>query len=540
MQYHRDVRRVREAVWCLCLVLAGDACASGACSTDRQCDTLHYCAAGSCRQDCTRDVHCAAGMICSSTGRCVGGADAAVVDAGDGGRTDAGREGDAGERVDAGRVVVDGGRADAGPLDGGRADAGRVDGGRADGGRDAGRDGGRDAGRDAGRDGGRDAGRDAGRDGGRDAGTVAPAPYTYSRVAVGGLREAVAVSFHPTGSYAVVLERSDGLHIYDWASATATRVDVRVGGRAVYLDAIEWSLDGSVAWIVGYERVGTTDTGVVIALDDARWRAGDGAAALSRLAATASGERFSGIARPRAPSGGPAGDGRPVVLSQSGTSPYVARLRELDPATGAFAGLFVARATSAGCDDVAFANNEFGGWGLVLACGTNGAEVLFYTSIAGVGEWRLGAGSLGNVSRLASPPSAAYALIVNWSSRYLHRFEAGALRPTGTSPGLATGIFDVSFSSDGRLALVTGRAQGSPLRGTVFEYRHDLWSAAEITDVSIEGFSGAPYLATSSTYLNDSAFRPGCDGGLVVGGQVSPSTGLLIEFSRAGGRACRP
>src|SRR5690606_19495470 len=104
-----------------------------------------------------------------------------------------------------------------------------------------------------------------------------------------------------------------------------------------------------------------------------------------------------------------------------------------------------------------------------------------------------------------------------------------------------SGIYDVSLSPDGRVGLIVGRAVGSPPRGSVFEYRHDLWSASEITDVSIEGFSLAPYLATSNTYLNDSAFRPGCDGGLIVGGRsdFSTSVGLLIEHQRTDGVRCR-
>jgi hypothetical protein len=122
----------------------------------------------------------------------------------------------------------------------------------------------------------------------------------------------------------------------------------------------------------------------------------------------------------------------------------------------------------------------------------------------------------------------------------LHRIQGGAFRPTGSSPSVGNGIFDVSFSSDGRLALITGRAVGTMLRGSVYEYRHDLWSASEITDVSIEGFAAPPYSATTNTYLNDSAFRPGCEGGLIVGGQTSPSTGMVIEFQRASGVDCRP
>lgn len=511
------------------IALSFAACAGNECRFHSQCGERSYCHKGRCLQACQRDVDCDFGQQCNEIGMCVASQtpredasvsmpDAFVPPPSDGG---APVEMDAGADLDAG---VDAG-ADAG------MDAGTDAGSHPE--TDAGSDSGMDAGMDAGLDAGADAGLDAGVDAGVDAGPPPFSTYSYRRIPVGGLREAIAVAFHPDGSYAIVLERTEAVHVYDRASETATRIPLSTGGRTLTLDDLEFAEDGSVAWIVGSERTGSTDTGVVIEFDDARWRTGDGAGAFSRWSVSAAGERFTGIVRPRAPSGGP-GEGRPIVLSQSGSSPYIARLRELDPDAGTLSTPFAARATSAGCDDLAFVDNEFGGFGIVLACGTNGADAPYYTSIAGVGEWRAGPVSLGNVSRAAGHPSGAYALIVNWSSQYLHRVEGGAFRPTSTSPALAHGIFDVSFSPDGRLALIVGRAGGSPLRGQVFEFRHDEWSRAEIHDVSIEGFGGPPYSATSNTRLNDSAFRPGCDAGLIVGGHSSHqgSTGYLIEFSR--------
>src|SRR5690606_30737405 len=60
-----------------------------------------------------------------------------------------------------------------------------------------------------------DAGTDASTalDAGAPPGPLTPSTYTYRRIAVGGLREAVAVAFHPDGSYALVLERNDGAHV---------------------------------------------------------------------------------------------------------------------------------------------------------------------------------------------------------------------------------------------------------------------------------------------------------------------------------------
>lgn len=383
-------------------------------------------------------------------------------------------------------------------------------------------------------------------DAGRDGGTTAPpgpGSYVYTRSAIGGLQEAVVVAFAADGSYALVLERSTGVHVYDWATRTSTRIDVRVGGRAVYLEDVAFDPGGQFALIAGYEIVAGAETGILIEVSDAMIRGGMASAAFTRLAELRAGERFTAIEYP-GPGEGAAGDGRPFVLSSTRLSTaYIYRLRELDVVTRTFAGLVEARNSSAGCDDIAFADNEFGGWGVVVVCGVNGADVPYYTVVGGVGEWRPLVGATpGNTSRIASHGTGDYALAISNSGRRVHRFQAGAWMTFGSSPWFTTqGIYDVSFSPDGRRALVVGNSGATPLRGTVLEYRHDLYSFAAITDVSIPNFAMPPYNATTSTILNDSAFRPGCDGGLVVGGSsgVSGSVGMIIEFQIEGGAACR-
>lgn len=386
-----------------------------------------------------------------------------------------------------------------------------------------------------------DGGRDAGRDGGP--ATPSPGSYLYSRTPIGGMHEAVVVAFHPDGSYALVLERDTNVRVYDWAARTAVAFDLRVAGRALSLTDVSFDPAGGSAYVVGYETVSAANTGVVIRFDDAAWRAGMGAASFTRTSITRAGERFVGIERPSA-GDGPVGDGRPVLLSASGTSSYIARLRDVDPSTNAFGSFIQTRPTSAGCDDLAFVDNEFGTWGIVLACGANGADAPYYTEVGGVGEWRPGpAATLGNASRAASHGSGDYALVVSWSGRDLDRFQAGAWHDAATVPGWpAIGVWDVSFSPDGARALIVGRASGgASLVGTVLEYRHDLYTTAAITNASIPAFASAPYLGTSNTNLNDSAFRPNCDGGLIVGGETnfSGSTGMIVEFQLEGGRACR-
>jgi hypothetical protein len=76
----------------------------------------------------------------------------------------------------------------------------------------------------------------------------------------------------------------------------------------------------------------------------------------------------------------------------------------------------------------------------------------------------------------------------------------------------------------------------------VLEYRHDLFScppgACQITDVSIPNFAAPPILGTSSDLLVAAAWRPGCDGGLIIGGSFTRA--LLFEFARIGGVSCAP
>ena len=140
------------------------------------------------------------------------------------------------------------------------------------------------------------------------------------RVLSGGLREAYVVAFHPDGTYALILGRNGAVHVRDWATETATRVDVSVAGRTVYLDDLVFDPSGAFALIVGYEDSSGTDTGILIEVDDAAIRGGSPATAFTRLGETRPGERFTGIEYPPAGEGA-AGDGPPVAVRQAGPPP---------------------------------------------------------------------------------------------------------------------------------------------------------------------------------------------------------------------------
>jgi len=410
--------------------------------------------------------------------------------------------------------VADTGVADTGAADTGAADSATPDTGVADGGADTGM---------------ADAGPPP---------TPARGTYRYTRLPIGALRESHRVAFHPDGSYAVYLENSNVLHVYDWATRSDTILNIDPPGSAtVTLSDFDFDPSGAFGLLVGTERNGSSDTGVVYRFDDAAWRAGTPSSVMLRqISADRAGTRFVAAAYPWV-------DGLPMVLAQTGSSPYVATLRRFDPTTGDFTSFITARATSAGCEDLAFVNNEFGGEGVALVCGLNGAEAPYWTSVGGVAEWRAGpsAGSLGNTSRVEAHAGGDYALAIGGSGRRIHRFQAGAWTPlAGTLWFRTLGILALGFQQDGRRALVVGRAAGSPLSAAVLEYRHDLYVMSEVADVSIAGFDAAPWLGDSNTFLRDVDFRPGCDGGLIVGGKsnFSGSQGLLIEFALEGGVSC--
>jgi hypothetical protein len=105
---------------------------------------------------------------------------------------------------------------------------------------------------------------------------------------------------------------------------------------------------------------------------------------------------------------------------------------------------------------------------------------------------------------------------------------------TGFNNPNLPGTFGVEFASSGRRALFYGG------QGKLYEFRDDLEQQADFTDVSIANFSMPPYDASSQAQLNDVAWRPGCDGGLIVGGAdtVTAKQALLIRFAVQNGVAC--
>ena len=97
-----------------------------------------------------------------------------------------------------------------------------------------------------------------------------PGSYVYERIAVGGLGVTEAVAIHPDASYALILQRTDIVHILDFSTMTTTRLDV---GNFTFSD-VRFHPNGESALLVGYQTNGSTTEGVLIHFKDQAWRAG--------------------------------------------------------------------------------------------------------------------------------------------------------------------------------------------------------------------------------------------------------------------------
>lgn len=361
--------------------------------------------------------------------------------------------------------------------------------------------------------------------------------YEYERLQIGGLTTPWRVAFHPDGDYFVVLENTGEVHVVDWVAEESVTFDPAPRGTTLFWEDLEFDPSGDFALLVGsHDRA----AGVVYRFDDAAYRAG-GADVVAEL---------PGLQQAGAPIVSvkyPWDGGAPVVLSKVDVgAAWNARLRDIDLDGAAYGELFVAHFSSAGCDDLAFANNEFGGPGMLLVCGDGGADFLYYTEVGGRGEWRIrpGTNNTGNLGSASAHPLGDYALVVAWSGRRVFRFQAGVLNTTRDAPNYSRqGITRVVFQQAGQRALIVGRAGVAPVRGTVIEYRHDEYvcpvvdaQGCGLTNVSIPAFDAPPYNGDGNTHFNDAAFRPGCDGGIIVGNQRNG--GYIIRFDIANGRAC--
>lgn len=348
---------------------------------------------------------------------------------------------------------------------------------------------------------------------------VSPGVYTYSRITTYGLVNPPAVAWHPSGTYALILDGYDLVYQFDPAASSLTQV--ASAGASVKWRDLTFTPDGAHAVLLGNNT--STNEGMLFLWDHETL-------SLEEMA----GQRFAGgtyEALEYAPDGSTA-----RLLGSSKAPNYVATVWTFDVSAGKTMPL--AKATSAGCQDIAWATDVYGAPALAIVCGENGAQLMH---IDGGNQFVVHALNAGNTSRVAGRPQGDYALGICWSSSpgKLYRFAQGLWDSDYYSPG-KLGIFQIEFSPDGLRALLLGGYGGNPPVGQVYEYRHDLLTSADIYDVSIPNFGAAPYNADTYVELNDAAWRPGCDGGLIVGGSnaYSSTKGYVIRFAIDNGIAC--
>jgi hypothetical protein len=351
-------------------------------------------------------------------------------------------------------------------------------------------------------------------------GPVGVGVYEYTGVRPATLAAPVAVAWHPSGAYALVLSASDTVFRYDPRAMTV--VQVAMTARDVAWKAVSFTPDGARALLVANtattaggvttrrgrlfvwdhgtstlaER--TTDQWTMGTYQSLRWAPNGSRAALLGMANNYLSIWFYGPDGVR--NGGPAAYGR---------------------------------VPNTGCDDLGWITDGFGDPALSVVCGINTGEILTVTDPLGTPRFMSVVGaSAGNVYSIAVRPQGDLALAIGGSSK-LYRYRDARWETAFGSPTV-TGASSIAFSFDGTRALAFGGF------GRVHEYRYDLYSPMDVVDVSIAGLAGAPYMQPTTASLRGLAWRPGCDEGVAVGGSstVSGTTAFVAAFRLMGGRRC--
>ena len=167
----------------------------------------------------------------------------------------------------------------------------------------------------------------------------------------------------------------------------------------------------------------------------------------------------------------------------------------------------------------------------LVSGGVNGSEIVLYDPSAPQANRMLRVNSsYSNLGAVAARPGAEEFFLCDWS-RNLVRYD-GTLAAL-TSP--FTACNGVAFSSDGASALFLGRPRGTPLLGSVALYRgaRGSFTAANVSDVSVPGFSSNPYQADTNAHLLGAAWRPGACEGLIVGARGNGPNlyGMVLRFA---------
>ena len=166
--------------------------------------------------------------------------------------------------------------------------------------------------------------------------TPSPGDYTYTRLPIGGLDEIRRIEFHPSGNYALILENTNEVHIYQWESQTTIRIPFETHFESVRWSDLAFDPSGEFALLVGTLNSSSTTEGRMYRFDHL---------AFSEAPTRPPEEYFSEIEAARIPQAlkaikYPWELGNPVVLGVSGTnSAKIASLREFSLTENTFSGL---------------------------------------------------------------------------------------------------------------------------------------------------------------------------------------------------------
>ena len=359
--------------------------------------------------------------------------------------------------------------------------------------------------------------------------------YLYNRLEIGGMSAGSAIAIHPDGTYALVAERTDSVHLIHLDNFSSIRFELASSNSYFFTD-VRFHPQGGAALLVGHRQNGSTTEGLIVKFDDAAWRSG----------ATETSQLFETLEAVPAALKIPAlrftadEPSLATILFVSGTSSNkLVTLRQYNLDQGSFALLGSTNTSYVEMTDLSLVKNEFGGFGVLVVGGHMGAQFKFYTEVGGAAEWRSqpGNSNAGNISHAEAHPSGDYALPISWSGDKIYRFAAGNM--CSSSEALShsiTNVRSIAWQPNGARALIFGRTALS--EGPVYEYRHDRFECdaqnCEVGYVPIPNFNGSPYFAQENTHLVDGAWRTNCEGGLLL----TDEPAMLITFQVEGANPC--
>jgi len=357
-----------------------------------------------------------------------------------------------------------------------------------------------------------------------DAGPIdAPAPtlpagiYDYASVPTGPLRsQAIAAAWHPSGAYALILAETD--KVFRYTPSDGVVAQVASLGSSIFWTALAFTPDGEHAALTAFAAVAA---GRLF-----RWN--HAAASVQSGVGTTNDQYFA--------VGYPAGGSQGVVMGQSSSA---VTLWAMNP-DGTRGGTLASRSGlpfTAGCASLAWVTDGFGDPAVAVGC-TAHLGLLALTEVSGTAQFNelVPSRQTGPVRGMAARPQGDLALAVGGSDGRLYRYYRGAWAADALSAPAVPGASAVAFSDDGSRALIFG---GS---GDLWEYRFNQYAAAALTRSRLP-LSDPPYSQPSDARATAVAWRPGCDGGIVVGGSRQTSghpSAFIARFSVRNGRPCPP